>query len=122
MKKKNIVPKNAGLAARIWENQPPLLPGQVCMFWMSDGYVSYRRYAKRLRCLAHLLRKARGLSKSLNPEAQAFGEKTLVYMAEFIKGIYRAREGPGILPKEEFAEQLADLKEWCEQHRDSTHE
>ncbi len=72
--------------------------------------------------MAHLLRKARGLSESLEPEAQVFGEKTLEFMAEFIKGIYQAREGPGILPKEEFAEQLTELKSWCEKHRDSTHE
>ena len=49
-------------------------------------------------------------------------EKTLEYMVDFIEGIYRAREGPGVNPKEEFAEQLAELKEWCEQHRDSQHE
>jgi len=89
---------------------------------MSDGYQSYRRYAKRLRCLAHLLRKARGLAESLTPEARAFGEKTLEYMAEFIKGIYRARDGPASNLKEEFAAQLTALQTWCEQHRESVHQ
>jgi len=89
---------------------------------MSDGYQVYRNYAKRLRCLAHLIRKARGLSESLTPEAQQFGEKTLAYMADFIAGIYRAREGPETNPKEEFAQQLAELKEWCQQHQASKHE
>ena len=89
---------------------------------MSDGYQSYRQYAKRLRCLAHLIRKARGLSESLNQEAQIFGEKTLEYMADLIEGIYQARAGPGTNLKEEFAEQLAELKAWCEKHRDSEHE
>ncbi len=28
---------------------------------MSDGYWAYRDYDNRLRCLTHLLRKARGL-------------------------------------------------------------
>ncbi len=31
---------------------------------MSDGWVVYREYANRLRCWAHLIRKARGLSES----------------------------------------------------------
>jgi len=89
---------------------------------MSDGYQVYRKYGKRLRCLAHLIRKARGLSESLDQEAQQFGEKTLEYMADFIAGIYRAREGPDTNLKEEFAEQLAALKAWCQQHQDSEHE
>jgi hypothetical protein len=89
---------------------------------MSDGYQVYRKYGKRLRCLAHLIRKARGLSESLNQEGQIFGEKLLEYLAKFIKGVYRAREGPDINPKEEFAEQLVELKAWCEKHRDSEHQ
>jgi hypothetical protein len=89
---------------------------------MSDGYQVYRKYGKRLRCLAHLIRKARGLSESLNPEGQLFGEKLLEYLAKFIKGVYRAREGPEINPKEEFAEQLAELKAWCQQHQASEHQ
>lgn len=109
------------IGRRSWDVIADALDG-FAGWLMSDGYHSYRQYGKRLRCLAHLLRKARGLSESLNPEAHAFGEKTRAYMAEFIKGIYRAREGPGILPKEEFAEQLMELKGWCEKHRDSTHE
>ena len=89
---------------------------------MSDGYQVYRKYAKRLRCLAHLVRKAQGLSESLNPEAQAFGDKTLAYLAKFIEGVYRARAAPTENLKGEFVEQLAELKVWCEQHRDSNHE
>ncbi|NHZ72317.1 MAG: transposase [Aquificales bacterium] len=109
------------IGRRSWDVIADALAG-FAGWLMSDGYRSYRQYAKRLRCLAHLLRKARGLAESLNPEAQAFGEKTLAYMAEFIKGIYRAREGPGMLPKEEFSEQLSALKGQCEKQRDSTHE
>jgi len=109
------------IGRRSWDVIADALDG-FAGWLMSDGYHSYRQYAKRLRCLAHLLRKARGLSESLNGEAQRFGEKTLRYMAEFIKGIYRTREGPDIIPKEEFAEHLAELKAWCESHRDSTYE
>jgi transposase len=109
------------MGSRSWDTIAAALEG-FAGWLMSDGYHSYRRYAKRLRCLAHLLRKARGLSDSLNPEAQEFGEKTLEYMAAFIKGIYRARAGPATDLTAEFAEQLAQLKIWCEKHRDSHHE
>jgi hypothetical protein len=109
------------IGRRSWDVIADALDG-FAGWLMSDGYQSYRHYARRLRCLAHLLRKARGLSESLNPEAQAFGEKTLDYMAKFISGIYRAREGPGRVPQEEFTEELEELKGLCETHRDSTHE
>ncbi|NOQ81599.1 MAG: transposase [Methylophaga sp.] len=41
---------------------------------MSDGYTVYRKYLSRLRCWAHLLRKAKGLNESLNKDAQFFGQ------------------------------------------------
>jgi len=109
------------IGSRSWDVIADALDG-FAGWLMSDGYQSYRRYAKRLRCLANLIRKARGLSESLNQEAREFGEKVLEHMADFIKGIYRAREGPGIDLKEEFAGQLAELKTWCEKHRDSEHQ
>lgn len=118
-----LVTSNATLfliGRRSWEVIADALDG-FAGWLMSDGYQAYRCYAKRLRCLAHLLRKAQGLSDSLNPEAQAFGEKTLAYMADFIKGIYRAREGPELDLKEELAAQLTELKAWCEKHRNSEH-
>ena len=34
---------------------------------MSDGWMSYRHYPHRLRCWAHLIRKARGLAAELRP-------------------------------------------------------
>ena len=43
---------------------------------MTDGYQVYREHIKRLRCWAHLIRKARGLEETLNSEAQDFGEKS----------------------------------------------
>lgn len=118
-----LVTANATLfliGGRSWEVIADALDG-FAGWLMSDGYQAYRTYARRLRCLAHLIRKAQGLSESLNSEAQQFGEKTLEYMANFIKGIYRAREGPGGRLKEEFAEQLTELKMLCETHRDSKH-
>ena len=35
---------------------------------MSDGYQVYRKYRNRLRCWAHLIRKAKGLKEALNSE------------------------------------------------------
>ncbi|MCP5100388.1 MAG: transposase, partial [Chloroflexi bacterium] len=58
---------------------------------MSDGYGQYRKYGKRLRCLAHIIRKARGMSESCHPEAVKFGKKVLTIMNLFISGIYEAR-------------------------------
>ena len=40
---------------------------------MTDGFASYRGYPKRLRCGAHLVRKARGLAGSYHRDARAFG-------------------------------------------------
>jgi transposase len=46
--------------------------GTVLNGWlMSDGCWAYRDYDQRLRCLTHLLRKARGLEESLERQAQA---------------------------------------------------
>jgi hypothetical protein len=40
---------------------------------MSDGYWAYRDYDSRLRCLTHLVRKARGLEESFDRTARDFG-------------------------------------------------
>ena len=89
---------------------------------MSDGYMVYRKYARRLRCWAHLIRKARGLSESLNKEARLFGTEVLENFTLLIKQVYQAREGPDRNLKEEYALKLEDLKKICEKHKDSKHE
>lgn len=109
------------IGSRSWDVIADALDG-FAGWLMSDGYISYRRYAKRLRCLAHLIRKARGLSESLDGQAQQFGERTLAYISGFISEIYAARAGPEIDLSEKLADELANLKEWCEAHRDSTHQ
>jgi hypothetical protein len=89
---------------------------------MSDGYGVYRAYGKRLRCWAHLLRKARGLAESTHREAHHFGTKIVEWLLLFMEAVYQARAGPATNLKQELAEELADFKLWCEQHRDSEHE
>jgi len=77
---------------------------------MSDGYGQYRKYSKRLRCLAHIIRKARGLSESTHPEAAAFGETVLDFLQIVIKAIYNARGDPSIELQQQFAQRLETLK------------
>lgn len=88
---------------------------------MSDGYLQYRKYGKRLRCLAHIIRKARGLSESYTPEAAIFGEKVLEIISLFITGIYKARSDPSMDLEEKFSVKLAELKKWSEKHRNHSH-
>ena len=88
---------------------------------MSDGYGQYRKYGKRLRCLAHIIRKARGMSESCHPEAAEFGKKVLEIMNLFISGIYEARGDPEIDLMERYSEKLEELKALCEKYRDHEH-
>lgn len=89
---------------------------------MSDGYGVYRQYGQRLRCLAHLVRKARGLAESLTPEAQAFGQQVLRTLTRVMEEVYKARAGPAGDLTAELATELAALKKACQAHRDSSHD
>jgi hypothetical protein len=90
---------------------------------MSDGYAVYRAYRQRLRCWAHLARKARGLAESLDGRrTQDFGQHTLELLDELIQAVYRAREGPSALGlPEHYAKRLTEFKALCESHRDCEH-
>ena len=59
---------------------------------MSDGYRVYRQFLKRLRCWAHLVRKARGLTEAYDKEPQAFGKETLDFLNSLMAAIKNARE------------------------------
>ena len=108
------------IGGRSWDVLADILEGYAGWL-MSDGWHVYRKYARRLRCWAHLIRKARGLSESLNQESSQFGEKVLTCLTILIEQIYQARDGPHTNLKTAFADQLEELKAWCEQHRDSSH-
>lgn len=58
---------------------------------MTDGYCAYRHYEKRLRCWAHLLRKATGLAESTDATAIVFGQLVLELMNTCMKAIYAWR-------------------------------
>ncbi len=69
--------------------------GEAFPGWlMSDGLKVYRHYLKRLRCWAHLDRKAKGLSESLDGEARLFGNQVLAIFKILRKAVYQAREEP----------------------------
>jgi hypothetical protein len=89
---------------------------------MSDGYCVYRDFAHRLRCWAHLLRKARGLQASLSGSARDFGQATHTLMTTAMRAVYAAREGPAVDLNAAFQQRLATFRDLCEQHRDADHE
>jgi len=90
---------------------------------MSDGYVVYRKFKNRLRCWAHVTRKARGLEDAFNAEAVTFGKAVNIWLERLMKAIYEARENP---PQTcltiTFATELAAFRKLCEQHQNSTHD
>lgn len=89
---------------------------------MSDGWIAYRHYPHRLRCWAHLIRKARGLAQICNWEAHRFGWQALKTLAVLMAAAYAAREGP---PTGDLSAQhtsaLAELCTACAQHQNSNH-
>jgi hypothetical protein len=89
---------------------------------MSDGWGSYRHYPHRLRCWAHLIRKARGWAQSGDRTARAFGQLVLDTLETLMAAVYAAREGPPPvdLPAEH-APLLAALRAACETHQGSAH-
>jgi hypothetical protein len=90
---------------------------------MSDGWRSYRHSWRRLRCWAHLIRKARGLAQSCDREARAVGQLVLTTLEALMAAVYAAREGPPPvdLPTQH-APLLAALRAACEGHQGSTHQ
>ena len=89
---------------------------------MTDGYQVYRQFHQRLRCWAHLLRKAKGLQESLTGEARRFGEVSHALLAELMDAVYQAREGPPSSLADRYRARLEDFRVLCEQHRHSRHE
>ncbi len=89
---------------------------------MSDGYWAYRDYDWRLRCLAHLIRKARGLEQSLEPQAHQFGTRALQVLETLIEAVYQAREGPPkVALSKQHAIRLGKFWAFCERHWDADH-
>ncbi|MGF1614536.1 MAG: IS66 family transposase [Gammaproteobacteria bacterium] len=99
------------------------LLGEAFTGWlMSDGYRVYRAYTKRLRCWAHLVRKARGLAESWVPSSQRFGQQALDVLQTLMQAVYEARESPGGGLKAKYPHQLDTFRACCERYQDADHE
>ena len=88
---------------------------------MSDGWVAYRDYWRRLRCWAHLLRKARGLAQSCDRDARVFGQLVLSTLEVLMAAVYAAREGPPVDLPTAHAARLAALRAACERRQGNPH-
>jgi len=89
---------------------------------MSDGYSVYREFDQRLRCLAHIVRKARGLVESLDPRANAFGIQVLDTLDDLMAAVYQARAAPPDVPLQtQFASRLDALFTACVCSAESEH-
>lgn len=99
------------------------LLGEYKGWLMSDGYQVYREIAKRLRCWAHLVRKAKGIAESLDQDAAAFGKRAHEVLKILMDAVYQAREGPpGINLEEKYLTLLEGFSAECERMLDSKHE
>ncbi len=89
---------------------------------MTDGYQVYRQYTNRLRCWAHLLRKAKGLKESLDEKPRDFGVKTYDVLTTLMEAIYQARDAPGEDLRKTYDALLDDFCQLCADQWDATHE
>lgn len=82
---------------------------------MSDGWCVYREWLERLRCWAHLIRKAQGLSESCNLQVADVGLKILEFFQSFEEAIYTARAlaPPYHSLEEKLQTEILALKELC---------
>ncbi|BCG63312.1 MAG: transposase, IS66 family [Methyloprofundus sp.] len=109
----------ASRSAELIEN----ILGEDYVGWlMSDGYQVYRRYPNRMRCWAHLLRKAEGLKESLDKEAQLFGRQTLDLLGMLITSVRDARnQHPDEPLSKTYQLQLLVYQQLCVQMQSHTH-
>ena len=80
------------------------------MGWLvTDGYLAYRSYEKRQRCLAHLIRKAIALSGAVDKKAQKMGD----WLLRELRGLIKAMAEDGEGGKRKCSPILARLKRAC---------
>lgn len=96
--------------------------GEFSGWLMTDGYKVYRDYEWRLRCWAHLVRKARGLAESLEQEAQNFGKQTLQLLKTLIDAIYQARKDSTVDDiYKQHEKKLLEFRTLCGEYWDCEH-
>ena len=93
-------------------------------YLMTDGYKLYRSYLKRLRCWAHLFRKAKGLCDSYTKTSQTYGKQVHDILDSLVDAVYQAREGPDegkVSISAHHQEPLENLRKVCEEMSASSH-
>ena len=95
------------------------LPGGLGGCLVSDGYAVYRSYLNRIRCLAHLLRKCRGLAEATCRPTSQGTQQLLDLLGALMQATQAARDGPSENLAEQQAPNLAQLKALCELHQNS---
>ena len=83
---------------------------------ITDGYLAYRYYEKRQRCLAHLIRKAVALTGAVDEQAQKMGEWFSRELRRLIKEMAQGQAG-----KKQCNPILARLKRACNLGSKSDH-
>ncbi len=92
---------------------------------MSDGCQSYRHMPNRLRCWAHLERKAKGLKESWDKTAAEFGAYVLAGFEGLRTAVYRMREQSDEerQPEQKTCEEKRiELMLHCVRHVDNSHD
>jgi hypothetical protein len=88
---------------------------EVFVGWLvSDGYLAYRSYEKRQRCVAHLIRKAVALAEGVNAEAAQLGD----WLLKELRGLIHTMAEGGEAAKRRCFPILARLKRACLMGRD----
>ena len=90
--------------------------GMLC----SDGYSPYRNHDNRIRCLAHILRKAKALVQSTDTKAQAFGNIVFLFLTTMFKRVEEARDNN--LSSIDYTKELEELNTSCNAYLKCTHE
>jgi hypothetical protein len=98
--------------------------GEGFRHWlMSDGYWAYRELDQRLRCLPHVIRKARALEEGFEAEGRDLGRHVLDVIATVMQAVYEARGGPSATGlRTRHAPLLNGLLEHCLRLIDCRHE
>lgn len=112
---------------RTKEQMQQILNASFSGWLMTDGYGAYRHYEKRLRCWAHLLRKAKGLADSMDLTAAEFGRLTLDILKNCMNAIYDWRKESHPQEKTDVITNklhsiLEDFKVMCERYGGISHE
>lgn len=89
---------------------------------MSDGYKVYRDWPNRLRCYAHLVRKAVGLAESVDARVSKIGLQIKEVFDVLMAAIYAARlNPPGDALTVLHKETIDRLEQLCKKHHDDAY-